>query len=78
MRLALDAMGGDHGPPVIVGGALKARRELPDFPEIVFYGDETAIRAALAERGESEGSFEIVHTTETTSDNNPRRPAVRT
>jgi glycerol-3-phosphate acyltransferase PlsX len=70
-------MGGDHGPPVIVGGALKARRELPDFPEIVFYGDEAAIRAALAERGEPEDGFEIVHTTETIDMHDAPATAVR-
>lgn len=44
--IAVDAMGGDHGPTVIVPGSLAALK--PDSPfGLAFYGDETAIQAAL-------------------------------
>ncbi len=71
-------MGGDHGPPVIVGGALVARRELTDAPDIVLYGDRDQIVAALRKKGESESGFEIVHTTETIDMHDSPATAVRT
>ena len=57
MKVALDVMGGDHGPSVLVRGALKARRELEHAPEISLYGDPGAIRAVLEEEGESPELF---------------------
>lgn len=47
VRIALDAMGGDHGPSVVVAGAALALIRHPDL-RFVFVGDEAAIRAALA------------------------------
>jgi glycerol-3-phosphate acyltransferase PlsX len=45
MRIAIDAMGGDHAPREIVAGALEAAR---DFSvEIILVGDETALKAEL-------------------------------
>ena len=65
MKVALDVMGGDHGPPVLVRGALRARRELDPAPDVVLYGDRSAIAAVLRAEGEAEDALEIVHTTET-------------
>jgi glycerol-3-phosphate acyltransferase PlsX len=45
MRIALDAMGGDHAPEATVLGALWAARE---GVEVVLVGDEPALRAELA------------------------------
>ncbi len=45
--IAVDAMGGDFGPGVVVPGAVDAVREEGGFT-LVLYGDELAIRAALA------------------------------
>ncbi|MGC8904987.1 phosphate acyltransferase PlsX [Thermus sp.] len=45
MRIALDAMGGDHVPEATVLGALWAARE---GVEVVLVGDEPALRAELA------------------------------
>ncbi len=55
MRIALDAMGGDHAPGVTVLGALGAARE---GVEVVLVGDEEALRAELARHG---GSLPLVH-----------------
>ena len=45
MKIAVDAMGGDHAPLEIVKGACRAAR---DFGiEIILVGDESAIRACL-------------------------------
>lgn len=42
MRIAIDAMGGDHGPAATVAGALLAAKEWSDV-EIVLVGDEKQI-----------------------------------
>jgi len=77
VKVALDVMGGDHGPSVLVRGALKARRELEHAPEISLYGDPGAIRAVLEEEGESPDLFEIVPTTETIEMHEAPASAVR-
>jgi len=63
MKIALDAMGGDHAPTEIVAGALRAVSEgLVDADRIVLVGDEAVVRAELAAQGGS--AFEIVHAPE--------------
>jgi glycerol-3-phosphate acyltransferase PlsX len=47
MKIALDAMGGDHAPQNPVAGAVQALRDFPDV-EIIFVGDEQKVRAELA------------------------------
>ncbi len=49
LRVAVEAMGGDHGPRVIVPGALRALPRLDPDVELVFCGDEARIRAALGD-----------------------------
>jgi glycerol-3-phosphate acyltransferase PlsX len=46
VRIALDAMGGDHAPEEIVKGAVLAARELP--VEIILVGQEEVVRKNLA------------------------------
>ncbi len=53
-------MGSDHGPAVPTRAAAMARRELPAGVRLVLIGDETAIRATLAEMGEDPAGFDIV------------------
>lgn len=56
VRIALDAMGGDHGPEVIVPGAARALRRRPDM-NFLFFGDAARIRPLLdAEPALSEAS----------------------
>jgi glycerol-3-phosphate acyltransferase PlsX len=47
MRIALDAMGGDHAPGPIVTGALQAVEAQPDI-SVVLVGDQAQIEAELA------------------------------
>src|SRR6187200_3095001 len=47
MRIALDAMGGDHAPGPIVGGAVQAVQNDPEM-RVVLVGDKAQIEAALA------------------------------
>ncbi|MBA3584151.1 MAG: phosphate acyltransferase PlsX [Gemmatimonadetes bacterium] len=58
MRIALDAMGGDHAPQDPVRGAQSAIEELGDSFEIILVGRETDLRAILNAHG---GSTERLH-----------------
>ena len=51
MRLALDAMGGDHGPQVAVAGALQALKRSEGELEIVLVGRPDQINAELEKHG---------------------------
>ncbi len=59
--LALDAMGGDHGPEVVVPGAAISLVRHPDL-SFIFYGDETRIKAALASEPALAQKSRVVHT----------------
>lgn len=61
VRIAIDAMGGDHAPNEIVTGALRAREELG--VEILLVGDPQQIEAALPSKTNL-GQLEIVSATE--------------
>ncbi len=62
--IALDAMGGDHGPRVTVGAAKLALDEIPGI-ELVLVGDETQLRASVEKRGlASEPRITIHHASE--------------
>jgi len=61
VRIAIDAMGGDNAPQVIVEGTLDAARAYPDAT-LILVGDEAQIRAHLG--GNQPSNIEIVHTTE--------------
>ena len=50
-RIALDAMGGDHAPGVVVEGALAALAEAPGEFTVLLVGDRLAIEAELARLG---------------------------
>lgn len=60
VKVALDCMGSDHGPPATVAGA--ARASLGEHaPTVFLVGDERAIRAELAKHPHAEGRIEVVH-----------------
>src|SRR5216684_1370928 len=63
MRIALDAMGGDHAPGPIVAGALKAVAGDPDL-QVVLVGDRGQIEAVLAPEGGPRDRVEIFHCTQ--------------
>lgn len=58
MRIAVDAMGGDHAPQEVVRGAVKACRE--HWAEIVLVGKESALRAELAKYRPRDWKLSIV------------------
>lgn len=59
-RIAIDAMGGDSGPSVMLAGAANAFARRDDLTFLLF-GDEAAIRAELANHPALAGVSEIVH-----------------
>ncbi len=65
MRIAVDAMGGDHAPREIVRGAVDAARRLDGVSRIFLVGIEGAVRAELAELGDVPSKIEVIHASET-------------
>jgi phosphate acyltransferase len=61
VRIALDAMGGDHGPSVVVPGAAIALARHPDS-KIVLVGDEAVISPLLNRHPELKAATTLVHT----------------
>src|SRR5438067_5292795 len=61
MKIALDAMGGDFGPPNLVAGAVMALREYPYVNKLFLVGDSAQIEAELKKHGCNDSRVEIVH-----------------
>ncbi|HEV8142862.1 MAG TPA: phosphate acyltransferase PlsX [Methylomirabilota bacterium] len=59
MKIAVDAMGGDHGPAVVVEGAVAAVREFG--ASVVLVGDTAAIERELARLGVSAADVAVRH-----------------
>src|SRR5437870_1479531 len=64
MRIALDAMGGDHGPAPNVGGARLALDANPDLL-IVLVGDQSQLDPLIAAASLPAGRVEVVHAPQT-------------
>jgi glycerol-3-phosphate acyltransferase PlsX len=60
MLVALDAMGGDHAPGPIVGGAVHAVASDPEL-RVVLVGDQAQIEACLARETHPRDRLEIFH-----------------
>jgi phosphate acyltransferase len=61
VRIALDAMGGDHGPAVVVAGADATLARHPES-EFVFFGNSSLIAPLVAARPALLSAARIVHT----------------
>ncbi|KKB39306.1 phosphate acyltransferase PlsX [Bacillus thermotolerans] len=59
MKVAVDAMGGDHAPKEIILGVNKALADMPDL-EVLIYGDQEKIAPLL----EKNSRAKIIHTNE--------------
>src|SRR6187455_2033169 len=64
MKIALDAMGGDFGPPNLVAGAVMAVREYARIEKLYLVGDAPRIEAELKKHGCNDGRLEILHATQ--------------
>src|SRR5829696_4306399 len=63
MRIALDAMGGDHAPGPIVAGAVQAVAENPEL-QVVLVGDRTQVEPCLADVTAGQDRLDIFHCTQ--------------
>ena len=61
VRIALDAMGGDHGPTVVVAGAHLALTRYPEV-EFLFFGNTSQVAPLLAKHGALQSVSRLVHT----------------
>ena len=61
VRIALDAMGGDHGPSVVIPGAAHALKTRPEI-EFLLYGDEAKLAPYLAQHAELRARSRVIHT----------------
>ena len=61
VRVALDAMGGDHGPGVVVAGAALALQRHPES-EFLFFGDGTQVAALVDAQPALKTVSRITHT----------------
>lgn len=64
MKIAVDAMGGDYAPKVVIEGALDAKKELGSSAAIILVGKQDDIVACLNAAGAPADSFYIVHASE--------------
>ena len=62
MKIAVDAMGGDHGPAVVVEGAVAAVREFGS--SVILVGDREAIEHEIRRLGCQSLGLEIRHASE--------------
>jgi len=58
--LALDAMGGDHGPPVVIAGAALSLERHPQI-QFVFFGEGAYIEAELDKHPALKAQSRVVH-----------------
>jgi glycerol-3-phosphate acyltransferase PlsX len=61
VRIALDAMGGDHGPAVTIAGAELFLRRFPES-EILFFGDAAQVAPLLDSRPQLKAASRLTHT----------------
>src|SRR3954466_1059352 len=63
MRIALDAMGGDHAPGPIVAGAVQAAAADPEL-RVVLVGDQAQVEPLLAGAEAVRDRLEVFHCTQ--------------
>ncbi|HAM49973.1 MAG TPA: phosphate acyltransferase PlsX [Nitrospiraceae bacterium] len=76
MRIALDAMGGDFGPAVMVEGAVETVNESEDI-DITLVGDEPSIKKELEGKRYPSGRLQIKHASQIVGMNEPALIALR-
>ena len=77
MKIALDAMGGDFGPPNLIGGAVLALREYPHIGKLFLVGDARRLETELTKHGCNDGRIDIVHSTQVVDMSDKAADAVR-
>lgn len=78
MRIAVDAMGGDHAPGEVVAGTVLAAKEFTDV-EFILVGDEPTVRKVLAQHhGDRLRSISVTHAPDVMAMDDAAIEAVRT
>jgi len=79
MKVALDAMGGDHAPAVNIGGAIDALRLYPKLKHLYLVGDQAVLQAECAKQGLDLNNprVSIVHAPEVIGMSEPGAKTVR-
>ncbi|HEX8225041.1 MAG TPA: phosphate acyltransferase PlsX [Allosphingosinicella sp.] len=75
-RIAIDAMGGDVGPEVMLAGASRAFRRRPDLSFLLF-GDEARLKAELAGHDGLRSVCDIVHAPDVITSEDKPSQAIR-
>src|SRR5467141_4425485 len=77
MKIALDAMGGDFGPPNLVAGAVMALREYRHIKKLFLVGDTAQIEAELKKLNYKDRKIEIVYASQVVNMSDKAWSAVR-
>jgi glycerol-3-phosphate acyltransferase PlsX len=75
MRIAVDAMGGDNAPQVVVEGAIAAAREF-DY-DIVLVGDNETVQQELFKKGSKPKNISVCHASQIIGMDEPAALSVR-
>ena len=76
MRVALDAMGGDHAPSVNVEGAVDTVNESDDI-DVILVGDEASIQKELKHKSYHANRISLVHASQVVEMHEPAIVAIR-
>jgi glycerol-3-phosphate acyltransferase PlsX len=76
MRIAIDAMGGDHAPQVVVEGVLAATREFPDTHHLLV-GDLSRIEPLVKAGGTPPSNLSLIHAAQVIEMGEPPVEALR-
>ncbi len=77
MRIAVDAMGGDQGPEVVVAGAVEAARARPGLFEILLVGQRDRVTALVEGQAPREARIEVIHASQVIEMSEPPASAFR-
>lgn len=77
VRIAVDAMGGDHGPAEVSRGVVRAAPMLPEGSELILVGDQEAIGDAIMRAHTGACRVRIHHTAEFVGPSDRPSDAVR-
>lgn len=77
LTIALDAMGGDHAPDMVVAGADLARERFPNV-QYLLYGDAARIEPLLSKHPALKAVAEVVHTPDAVAGDAKPSVALRT
>ncbi len=77
MKIALDAMGGDFGPPNLVAGAVMALRDYHHINKLYLVGDSSKIESELRKHHCNDSRIDVVHSTQVVDMSDSAWSAVR-